>query len=475
MIDTEGYIYFFVTVYVLGVIGAFHAVFTARTPQGAIAWSVSLIAMPYLSVPLYLVFGRSRFQGYVHARKNQISIVTDALQDARNKIVADSENKWLTEEVIRGIEQLSRLPLVGGNNVELLVDGEATYASMIKGIEAAESYVLIQFYIFRADETGQRFADALKAKAKQGVSVRFLYDEVGCYQLPSEFVVSLAESGVEVYPFNTRKGSRNRTQINFRNHRKVIVVDGNKSWVGGLNVGEEYLGLDADIGPWRDTHLCIDGPATLDMQVSFVEDWHWSADEIIEGLNWNVPMHRGDTGVVVVPSGPADSLETAKLMYLQLINAAQRRLWIASPYFVPDESVVSALQLAALRGVDVRILVPNKPDHMMVGYATFAYFDEVHKAGVRMYRYTEGFLHQKVTLVDNKLALVGTANFDNRSFRLNFEISAICLGDKIVSQVQDMLEKDLAVSYEMGDRAFSRRGWFFNLAAYVSRLAAPVL
>lgn len=186
-------------------------------------------------------------------------------------------------------------------------------------------------------------------------------------------------------------------------------------------------------------------------------------------------MHRGDTGVVVVPSGPADSLETAKLMYLQLINAAQRRLWIASPYFVPDESVVSALQLAALRGVDVRILVPNKPDHMMVGYATFAYFDEVHKAGVRMYRYTEGFLHQKVTLVDNKLALVGTANFDNRSFRLNFEISAICLGDKIVSQVQDMLEKDLAVSYEMGDRAFSRRGWFFKLAAYVSRLAAPVL
>jgi cardiolipin synthase len=411
----------------------------------------------------------------VHARKNQISIVTDALQDARNKIVADSENKWLTEEVIRGIEQLSRLPLVGGNNVELLVDGEATYASMIKGIEAAESYVLIQFYIFRADETGQRFADALNAKAKQGVSVRFLYDEVGCYQLPSEFVVSLAESGVEVYPFNTRKGSRNRTQINFRNHRKVIVVDGNKSWVGGLNVGEEYLGLDADIGPWRDTHLCIDGPATLGMQVSFVEDWHWSADEIIEGLNWNVPMHRGDTGVVVVPSGPADSLETAKLMYLQLINAAQRRLWIASPYFVPDESVVSALQLAALRGVDVRILVPNKPDHMMVGYATFAYFDEVHKAGVRMYRYTEGFLHQKVTLVDNKLALVGTANFDNRSFRLNFEISAICLGDKIVSQVQDMLEKDLAVSYEMGDRAFSRRGWFFKLAAYVSRLAAPVL
>ena len=411
----------------------------------------------------------------MHARKNQISIVTDALQDARNKIVADSENKWLTEEVIRGIEQLSRLPLVGGNNVELLVDGEATYASMIKGIEAAESYVLIQFYIFRADETGQQFADALKAKAKQGVSVRFLYDEVGCYQLPSEFVVSLAESGVEVYPFNTRKGSRNRTQINFRNHRKVIVVDGNKSWVGGLNVGEEYLGLDADIGPWRDTHLCIDGPATLGMQVSFVEDWHWSADEIIEGLNWNVPMHRGDTGVVVVPSGPADSLETAKLMYLQLINAAQRRLWIASPYFVPDESVVSALQLAALRGVDVRILVPNKPDHMMVGYATFAYFDEVHKAGVRMYRYTEGFLHQKVTLVDNKLALVGTANFDNRSFRLNFEISAICLGDKIVSQVQDMLEKDLAVSYEMGDRAFSRRGWFFKLAAYVSRLAAPVL
>ncbi|MDG1207286.1 MAG: cardiolipin synthase [Pseudomonadales bacterium] len=475
MIDTEGYIYFFATVYVLGVISAFHAIFTARTPQGASAWSVSLIAMPYLSVPLYLVFGRSRFQGYVHARKNQISVVTDALQDARNKIVADSDNTWLTKEAIRGIERLSRLPLAGGNQVKLLVDGETTYKSMIDGIEAAESYVLIQFYIFRADQSGRRFADALKAKAQEGVTVRFLYDEVGCYQLPNEFVVSLAQSGIEVYPFNTRKGSRNRTQMNFRNHRKVIVVDGKKSWVGGLNIGDEHLGFNAEFGPWRDTHLCIDGPATLGVQVSFVEDWHWSADEIIQGLNWEVPMSRGDSGVVVVPSGPADSFETAKLMYLQLINGAQKRLWIASPYFVPDEGIVSALQLAALRGVDVRILVPNKPDHMMVGYATFAYFDEVHKAGIRMYRYTEGFLHQKVTLVDNKLALVGTANFDNRSFRLNFEISAICLGDEIVRQVEEMLEKDFAVSYEMGAAAFSHRGWFFRLAAYVSRLAAPIL
>lgn len=475
MIEYEGYIYFFVTVYILGVIAAFHAIFTARTPQGAIAWSVSLLSMPYLSVPLYLVFGRSRFQGYVHARKNQISEVSDALQTARSQIVADSVQEWLTEESIRGIERLSRLPLVGGNKVELLIDGKDTYESMIQGIESAESYIFIQFYIFRADKSGDRFADALKKKAKQGVTVRFLYDEVGSYQLPVEFIVSLAESGIEVNPFNTRKGSRNRTQINFRNHRKVIVVDGKKSWVGGLNIGDEHLGFDAVIGPWRDTHLCIDGPATLGLQLSFVEDWHWSADEIIEGLNWDVRRSQGVSGVVVVPSGPADSFETAKLMYMQLINGAQSRLWIASPYFVPDEGIVSALQLAALRGVDVRILVPNKPDHMMVGYATFAYFDEIHKAGIRMYRYTEGFLHQKVTLVDNKIALVGTANFDNRSFRLNFEISAICVGDGIVSQVEEMLEKDFAVSYEMGDAAFSHRGWFFKLAAYVSRLAAPIL
>ena len=347
-------------------------------------------------------------------------------------------------------EKLAELPYLNGNSVELLIDGHDTFDSIIEGIDAAKNYILFQFFIVKDDKIGSRIKDHLVAKSKEGVKVYFLYDEIGSHELTTSYKNELRTAGAEVYNFHTQKGIRNRFQINFRNHRKIVIVDGKRCWIGGHNVGDEYLGRYPEFGHWRDTHMKIEGPATLAAQVSFVEDWYWATDNYPRDLSWTpTPAENSDKVVLIVPSGPADTLETATLMFHHAINSAKERLWIASPYFVPDDAILSALQLAGLRGVDVRILIPEKADHLMVYLAAFSYFQDVSHTGVRFFRYTDGFLHQKVMLIDDRLATIGTANFDNRSFRLNFEITAAVADESFVIEIEQMFEDDFAHSYEM--------------------------
>ncbi len=420
-----------VAAHVLGVISAIDAVMSTRTSQGAIAWGVSLLAVPYVAVPAYWILGRSRFQGYVTARETGDAQLHDwalAVTDsARAYMVPPSELRDV--EAGRAAQSLAGMPFLTGNSAQLLIDGDATFASILDGIDAAADYILFQFFIVKDDDIGRRVKDHLIAKAKEGVRVYFLYDEVGSHDLPTSYQDELRAAGVEVFDFHTRKGPGNRFQINFRNHRKVVVVDGHTTWIGGHNVGDEYLGLDPKFGHWRDTHVRIQGPAALAAQLSFVEDWHWATGNILE-LSWTpVPATDGEMRVLIVPSGPADRLETAALMFVHAINTAKKRIWIASPYFVPDEAIMAALQLAGLRGVDVRILIPDKPDHLMVYLAAFSYLDDAGEAGVKFYRYLDGFLHQKAMIIDDLATTIGTANFDNRSFRLNFEITALLAGE----------------------------------------------
>jgi len=246
--------------------------------------------------------------------------------------------------------------------------------------------------------------------------------------------------------------------------------------VGGHNVGDEYLSRDDKFGHWRDTHLRITGPAALGAQAAFVEDWQWAADELLGELNWEpVPSPRGNSQVLVIASGPADEVDTASLMYAQAINIATKRIWIASPYFVPDDAIVQSLQLAAMRGVDVRILIPEVSDNRFVKLAAYSYFDEVSSTGVKFYRYQDGFLHQKTMLIDDNVAAVGTANFDNRSFRLNFEITAVVADPAFAAEVEQMFEADFAVSRLMEPDEYDSKSYLFKVAVRMARLAAPVL
>jgi cardiolipin synthase len=269
-------------IHLLGLISAVAAMTSARTSQGAIAWIVSLVTFPYLAVPAYWIFGRPRFHGYVFARQSKDSIlrsdVGPLLDNVRNRLPALGEDYGQ----VRAVERLARMPFSGGNEVELLIDGQATFDGIFAGLEAAQDYILTQFYIVNDDDLGRRFKDCLLRKAAGGVTVHFLYDEIGSHKLSKHYLRELRNGGVNVRAFHSSRGRGNRFQLNFRNHRKIVVVDGHTGWVGGHNVGDEYLGLNKKFGPWRDTHVKLTGPAVLGLQLSFMEDWHWATGEALE-------------------------------------------------------------------------------------------------------------------------------------------------------------------------------------------------
>lgn len=459
----------------LGALSSLDALMSSRTSQGSIAWIVSLNTFPYAAVPAYWVFGRSRFQGYVISRKE-----TDHELFAKHQLkTAGAEPYVMASDRIRGsieaIEQLAKMPFLTGNEAELLIDGKQTFNSIFEGIRQAKHYVLVQFYIVRDDQLGRRLQQLLIEKARSGVAVYFLFDEIGSYRLPKRYTQELADAGVAVRPFHSTKGPGNRFQLNFRNHRKIVVTDGHHGWLGGLNVGDEYLGGDKRFGQWRDTHLRLSGPAVLGLQLSFVEDWYWSSEQL-PGLNWQAkPANGSDIPVLIIPSGPADRFETASLMMQHALNSATTKIWIASPYFVPDEGTVAALKLAALRGVDVRILIPERTDNLLVSLAAYAFVGPLLDAGVNIYRYQHGFLHAKSFVLDEQIIAVGTVNLDNRSFRLNFEITALLADAELNQQLQQQFLLDFSLSRQMSLADVLNRPWYKKAASQAANLMSPVL
>lgn len=460
--------------HVIGLICALHALFSVRTPQGTIAWLISLNTLPVIAVPAYLVFGRSKFKGFIFARQTEdleLRHIVDVLASKAQRFVRRLDGDYGR---ILATERLAKMPFVGNNEVELLVDGQATFDSIFAGIEEAQNFILIQFFIVHDDQIGRELKTRLIRMAAKDVRIFFLYDEIGCHKLPSAYLRELQDAGVRMHAFHTTRGSGNRFQLNFRNHRKIVVVDGRVGWIGGHNVGDEYLGRDPKFGLWRDTHMRIIGPSVMALQLSFLEDWNWATDEKIDLIWEPVSADESDVPVLILPSGPADDIETASFMFQHAIHSAAHRIWIASPYFVPDEGVFGALQLAALRGVDVRILIPDKPDHLLVYLSAFAFIGKMLDAGIEIYRYEQGFMHQKVFLVDDSVAAVGTANLDNRSFRLNFEVTAIVMDPMFAEQVERMLVADFDRSRRMTLSELEAKPWWFMAAGRAAYLTAPI-
>tara|TARA_R110001599_G_scaffold65838_2_gene185848 strand:+ start:95834 stop:97273 length:1440 start_codon:yes stop_codon:yes gene_type:complete len=465
-----------VLVYIMAIVSALEVIMKARTSQGAVAWTISLLTLPYITVPLYLVFGRNKFDGYLEQRdeieQESLRLIRQTSGLIEQHIVPVSNDTPLYASLFN----LARMPATTGNGVQLLINGQATFDNLLAGLASAEKFILFQFYIIRDDGLGKRLCRVLADKAKAGVKVFVLYDEIGSRPFAgTRLYKQMQMTGVKVAPFNTTQGRRNRFQLNFRNHRKNVVVDGKYAWIGGHNVGDEYLGLKKRIGHWRDTHTRLEGPAVLGAMQAFATDWRWAARSPMN-IEWAVSADKkGDSTVLVFPSDPASEYEEAGLMYHHAIVSATRRIWIASPYFVPDHGIVSALQLAALRGVDVRVLIPDEPDGPVVAMANWAYTRDLLPVGVKVYRYQGGFMHQKVLLMDDHLAGVGTANFDNRSFRLNFEITLLVHDPAFAAQVDDMLQADLRRSRQVSMEEIENKPVWFPLAMGVAKLFSPVL
>ncbi|MDE1893330.1 MAG: cardiolipin synthase [Xanthomonadaceae bacterium] len=451
--------------HLLGLFAAMHAVTHTRTPQGAIGWALGLLLLPYLTLLPYLYLGSSRFLGYYAGHPTR---------SARPMPGQPAERLPLEPACARfsAISALQGRPFRAGHRLRLLIDGEAAFAVMLAAMEAAEDCLLVQFFIIHDDQLGRRLQAVLLRRAAAGVRVCVLFDGVGSHALPQSYIDTLRAGGVAIHRFATHRW-RNRFQLNFRNHRKIVVVDGKIGYVGGLNVGDEYLGLKPPLAPWRDTQLELRGPAVAELQQLFADDWRWITGQPLPLPP--APTGEGSASALVVASGPADPRETGSLFFTAAINAAQQRVWLSTPYFVPDNAVRSALQLAVLRGVDVRILIPSRADHRTVFLASTLHAHQALTAGIRMFRYQPGFLHQKALLVDHDTAAIGSMNLDSRSFRLNFEVSALVVDEPFAVAVAAMLSEDFSRALAITEREYRDAPYLRRVAMHVARLFDPLL
>lgn len=469
----------YVLLEIVAIIAAIEALLTTRTSQGAIAWSLFLIMFPILGLPIYFIFGGRKFSGYVNARRSGNQPLQKVVQEIKEQLPSTVLAEFKSNEKQHVVlSELARMPFFAGNACRLLINGDATFEAIFNSIDKAKKYILVQFFIIKDDNLGRSLQHRLIKKAREGVRIYFLYDAVGCHALPAVYLQTLRKAGIETVAFRGRGRSGGHPfRINFRNHRKIVVLDGHTAYVGGHNVSDQYLGKskNPNLRPWRDTHVEVYGPAVLGIQLAFLEDWYWATQKIPPLNTEPVFADKENQRVLVLPSGPADELDTCGLLFTELIHSARKRIWIVSPYFVPDGTVISALQLATLRGVDVRIMLPEKPDHKLVYLAKFTFLEETLPFGMKVYSYQNGFLHQKVMLVDDEIAGIGTANLDNRSFRLNFEITLLFVDTTCVQEVEKMLDNDFCHCRQMEMREIKERPLWFKLATKIARLFSPIL
>lgn len=458
--------------YLLGFLFAAAAILKSRTPQGSIAWVVGLVTMPFFTVPLYILFGRSKFYGYATRRKLLDKTVSKKLSVMQDALIEDEIAPAQIHPLMNSLGMLCRPGFTSHNKIDLLIDAEQTYSSMIADLEQAQKYIIFQFYVFREDSIGQRFAEILMRKAREGVKVNFLYDEIGS-DISDRFIQELRAGGITVCHFNSLS-LKGRFQINFRNHRKIVIVDGISAFIGGLNIGNDYLGLWPDLGAWRDTHVRIEGPSVIAAQMIHAKDWYWCQQKDLEA-DWKIRSAEGEANILVLPSGPADDRHICLLAHIAMVNSSQKRLWIANPYLVPPESLLDAILLAALRGVDVRFILPSYSDAWIVMIACEVYIPRLLKHGVKVYRYKEGFLHQKVMLVDDLFAVVGSANFDFRSMFINFEITVIGQEKKFIQDVEAMLTQDFKQCRETSLDEYKKLSLWKKITSRGANLFAPLL
>ncbi|UHQ20423.1 cardiolipin synthase [Lysobacter sp. KIS68-7] len=436
-----------------------------REPVATLSWLFGLALLPYVGFIVYHYLGPQRIQRH-------------RIRRARSKAARLAASD--TQDVIeRELSQLglatSGLPPSTARDVRMLVDGGAKYVALLDDIAAAHTSIDMEYYIFLADRTGTAVRDALIERARAGVRVRLLVDAVGSGKTPRRFFAPLADAGGEVAWFHPMRFGRiwRRPWLNLRTHRKIVVIDGRIAYTGGINVTDEE---DERLRPdaYRDLHLRLDGDIARSLQVVFVEDWAYATGQSPVLPPPPEPQPPGTFAVQVVSSGPDSNWEAIHRLHVTAIHLAQRRVWLTTPYFVPGEAAMMALTSAALAGLDVRLLVPKRSDSVVVTYAARSYFDDLLAAGVRVYEYGPRLLHSKTLLIDEHLAVIGSANFDHRSFRLNFEVSLLFHDARVAGELERTIELDLAHSPRVRDDR-ARPLWRVRLPEALARLVSPLL
>lgn len=445
-----------------------------KEPAATLAWIFAIILMPFVGALGFLFFGNTRLQRQVSRHRERKKRVRVRLAEIVRNLESPIDVKGQLQ-LYRLLEQINSMAPTKGNEIDAFTDIAANYDLQIAAINAAKHHVHIQYYIFQADDSGKRFREALVAAAQRGVQIRFLYDAVGCLQVPARFFAPMQAAGVEMASFIPVRLFTNRWIFNFRNHRKILIVDGEVGFTGGSNIGDEYLGLSS-IGIWRDTHLRVRGPAVLQLQRVFAEDWAFaSGHDLTDPVYFPEPAEVGQMVAQVIPAGPDLDVAVFHELYFSAVANAVERIRIQTPYFVPSESLFMALITAARRGVDVRIMMPGKSTHAFVQSAGRSYYEELLEAGVKLYEFTPGFLHSKLLTVDSRWCCVGTANFDNRSMRLNFEIGVAMYNTEMTHRLDRSFDDDQLQCIELAVDTWSRRPLVHRIGENFARLFSSIL
>lgn len=462
----------------LGVIGlqvyaAGRAILRKSGVAATLAWVLAIIAFPVGGALLYLLGASPSIR---RAARRQRPTARGLFAGRRSaEALGDTRLEPTAQQVVELATRLTGLPPSLGNRVKLLTSSKDAFQTIEEAVQGAKRRVWAEYYIIKNDATGRRFLDVLIERARAGVEVRLLYDAVGSLRIDLERLHQLIAAGGYAEVFLPVNPFRRRWSTHLRNHRKLVIVDDTVGFTGGMNVGDEYSGRGLRRGGrhFHDSHLAIEGPAVADLAEIFIEDWFFAAAEQLDGIE--PAAGEGTCVCAIVPSGPDQVHNAHGMVYFAGITAACRRVWIASPYFVPDSGTVRALISAALRGVDVRLLVPARNDVRIVGAAARSYYAELIGAGVRVFEYLPSMLHAKRMVVDGMWGIVGSANVDIRSFRLNFELGALVVDPDFAAALERQYETELRDSREVSSTALAKLGLYPRMRDAIARLASPLL
>jgi cardiolipin synthase len=453
--------------------------------MAALSWILGILLLPFLGLALYLLIGERRVKRRVKKRRRRRERIVRAIQAASQAKAgtAGSSGAEIPASPDEGMLELARLsmklgqsPLTGGNKVKVFTSAQETYDEILLAIDAATDHVHLEYYIFRPDETGKCFVDRLAEKARTGVEVRLLLDAIGAWRTTRRFLKPLIDAGGKVETFLPAVPIRRHWHINCRNHRKIVIVDGEAAFTGSQNIGDEYRGRRRELAPWHDTHVRIDGPAARELQEIFVEDWYFACEEELTGPKYlRNPAARGESLVQIVPSGPDQETAVLSHIFFSAISLARRTIRISTPYFVPDPGLLLALQHAAYRGLRVEILIPTKTDTLLALWAGRSFYQELIRAGVCIHEHDHGMLHSKTVSIDDRWTMISSANMDIRSFLLNFEVTASIFDQSIAERVARDFAGQLERSRRIPAIADGSAPLVPSLLEGAARLLSPIL
>lgn len=476
----EIFILIFAIVLIINVTCSFSIIFIERKePSTTWAWLLVLLILPGIGFIFYLLFGQNFSRERLFKEKKKLD------KEKRKEVLGQIEKEYKDLDENNNFVDLIKMnynnsgsKLMLNNEIDLYFDGKDKFKQLIYDLEHAEKYIHIQYYIIRKDKLGRKIISILEKKVKEGVQVRFLVDSMGGYTLTKRFLKNFINNGGKFEIFFPGILPHVNTRINYRNHRKIVIIDGKYGYTGGFNVGDEYISEDKKIGYWRDTHIRIRGDAVNPLNDRFLMDWCYASGEEIEHFSdfyLQEPYTLGDKAIQIVTSGPDHNEEYIKNALFKLINNTKEKIYIETPYFVLDESMLESIKISAMSGVDVRIVIPKKPDHIFMKWIAYSYLEELLEAGVKVYAYNKGFIHAKTMVSDGYVSTVGTANMDIRSFSLNFEVNAFIYN----KEVADKLEKQFMIDIEDSDQitlnTFKKRSRRERVMESIMRLFAPIL